>query len=728
MVRFFFVLFWFIVSFPVFPRNSYYSFIQSFPAKENPYLQELLEKAEEKKIYEQRTWRILLHYEKERFGSYKSAADTDNFFLAPNGSTNASSELRATLTGFFIPQDISGDVQQQYHPRCNFPARFMYLKQQLDIDESRLPGVQCTMFDKMYDRIRAKNISLIFATYYASDPASMFGHTLLKMTPVQGDEVVAVNFAADTSRVDAVRYVLYGLFGGFQGDFSFIPYRRKIKQYAFNQNRDVWEYELDLTPDEIQFIQYHIWELKTTRFDYFYMTENCSYRLLALIELVRPELYLREKFPLWVVPGETIREVVNSSSIVKKTTYHPSIRNRILYFTEKLSESEKDLFYELLDGDYSPGKYSFDRIDDMVAPEHRIEFRRILRLALQYMNVHKEERLTAEQNQFVKSDEEDMADILMTPVDPPGRVRPVEEGHGLWTLTAGGGFRSNDSFTLYRLRPVMHDFLNRTEGFPPRSELQYGDLQLRYYHTSRQWALHRLTLLRIVSLGWQDALNWPSSFYLDVGVEAHYDTGTKPNVVEDYFLKDELYTRSQPAFLYYMTNEDQIGIRTKRDYIHWILTDYYYQDLENWNDLYSVDYYRRDHVKHLISNNLDKRDSLQVGYRMHMDLMTGKTLGMGNLASSSGEIYTSLLVGARVEGGEGIRTARITPHIMATITGATGDVKMRVGASYFPGRTNDTYAITTAFSYHPLANQELRLELVREERQSEGSILYSLFF
>ena len=55
------------------------------------------------------------------------------------------------------------------------------------------------------------------------------------------------------------------------------------------ESRDIWEYKLDLSQGQIDEFVRHIWELDKIRFDYFFVDENCSYRLLTILDAVNPE-------------------------------------------------------------------------------------------------------------------------------------------------------------------------------------------------------------------------------------------------------------------------------------------------------------------------------------------------------------------------------------------------------------------------------------------------------
>ncbi|MBW1829522.1 MAG: DUF4105 domain-containing protein, partial [Deltaproteobacteria bacterium] len=252
----------------------------SCSATEDAYLLELKEKAREKRLWEQRRWQVLMHYKPNAFGSgVTSLVDSESFFLAPDGKTDPRSELEATLTGFFAPQ-VEND--NKHHPQCAFIARYHWLNHELGFDPKRLQPHPCSLFHNWISGINPHQVTLIFPVAFLNNPASMFGHTLLRIdTPTQNEHTrllaYALSFAAHTQHERGISYAVNGLFGGYPGRFSMVPYYLRVKEYGDIENRDIWEYRLDLTPSEVRQMLMHAWELKSAHFDYFFLDENCSY-------------------------------------------------------------------------------------------------------------------------------------------------------------------------------------------------------------------------------------------------------------------------------------------------------------------------------------------------------------------------------------------------------------------------------------------------------------------
>ena len=189
---------------------------------------------------------------------------------------------------------------------------------------------------------------MIFPAAYLNNPASMYGHTLLRIDAKDQDETTrllaySINYTANTDERGGVAFTIKALIGRYPGTFSSMPYYLKVREYTDLENRDIWEYELNLTPEEIDRLLMHAWELGPVYFDYYFFDENCAYHLLGLLEAARPDLNLTEGFRWWAIPSDTVREVVKQKGLVKKTLYRPSNATVIRHRLERMSPEEQAL-------------------------------------------------------------------------------------------------------------------------------------------------------------------------------------------------------------------------------------------------------------------------------------------------------------------------------------------------------------------------------------------------
>jgi len=303
--------------------------LQAGSSSSPAYRDELVEKALKSLLHEKRYWHVLLHYKKGLLG-IKSLIDDPKFFLSPYGKENPRAELEATIRGFFRPFEGEED-----HPLCRYPARYQWLKDSIEIDESRLPQASCVEMDRTFSKVRPESAVLVFPAAFMNSPASMFGHTLIRIDSSNESKLLsyAVNYAARTAETSGFSFAMKGIFGLYPGYYSILPYYEKVKEYNNMRDRDMWEYTLSLTGEEVKRMFLHIWEMKEIYSDYYFFDENCSYNLLFLIEAARPSLRLTDSFFYWVVPVKTIK-AINKEGLIKSKKYRPSISTKIRHMME----------------------------------------------------------------------------------------------------------------------------------------------------------------------------------------------------------------------------------------------------------------------------------------------------------------------------------------------------------------------------------------------------------
>ncbi|MDQ6735519.1 MAG: DUF4105 domain-containing protein, partial [Nitrospirota bacterium] len=185
------------------------------------YLAELIQRASEANLAEDRYWHLLLHYRKNLLPGYTSEADDPGFFLASDGKTNPQAELAATLTQFFSSELVGRSRQPA---QCAFIGRYTWLKNKLSIDDSRLRPEPCERFHNWYAEMNPQSITLIFPSAFMNNPSSMFGHTLLRVDrkgQTEHTRILAytINYAADVPPDAGVAFAIKGLAGGYKGFF-----------------------------------------------------------------------------------------------------------------------------------------------------------------------------------------------------------------------------------------------------------------------------------------------------------------------------------------------------------------------------------------------------------------------------------------------------------------------------------------------------------------------------
>ena len=456
------------------------------------YINVLIQKAADMELYNDPYWHLLLHYKKS-FGGYKSLIDDKAFFISPDGKTKPKEELYATIRAFFAP--VSEYDQDERHPALRFVARYDWLSSKLNIDMSALPLDPLEKFDEYYQTLKLNNVTLVFSSGYMGSPASMFGHTFLILERSDANRLLSlsVNYAARSDDSFGPLFALKGLFGFYQGLYSFTPYYNKINEYVYSEMRDMWEYKLNFTEYEKRRMIMHIIELEGIESDYFFMSENCSYNLLFLLEIARPQHPLTDDFYLSITePAQTVRGTINYE-MVDSVSYRPSLYSKIMYRAGSIDKVYEEKAIALAEG--KPFEDSFKSSEEEA---------RTLDLASEYLQfllvkgrITQEEyakRLIAVLQKRSELDYE--GNTLANLTTPP---RP-EFSHESNKLSVGEGIYAGKDFLEFKYRLTGHELMDEDEALPPNSEYSFINTSLRYYYETRKIRLRHLDFFSITSL------------------------------------------------------------------------------------------------------------------------------------------------------------------------------------------------------------------------------------
>ncbi|MCW2101087.1 UNVERIFIED_ORG: uncharacterized protein DUF4105 [Pseudomonas psychrophila] len=455
-------------------------------------------------------WISLGHYEARKLGGWRSYVSDDKFFLAADGAHHPDAELRATVEALYAPLNL-GDK----HPQCVYPARTRWLKAQLNLND--LPKANCAEFTQWFSDVAPHSTVMIFPAAYLNSPSSMFGHTLLRIdqADVQSNKTAllsyAINFGAYIEGSDnSILYAWKGLAGGYPGLFALVPYQEKLSEYRSLENRDLWEYRLNLTPEETQRMVEHVWELKQIQFDYFFFDENCSYRLLELLQVARPGLQLTTQFPLTAIPTDTVK-AVKEAGLVESIEYRPSRERELLDRAKVLDPEEQQWVLQV-----SADQTQLQNPTFMALPKAR---QALIIDAAYRLERYRANGLERDIGRSQRSYELLRA-INQNPAPELQVERPElpENGHESRTWQLGAGSRDDKAFAEYGLRMAYHDLNDNAPGFPLGAQIEILQLKLRQYEGNK-WQVQQLDLANIRSLTPRNALLQPWSWQVGGGLE-----------------------------------------------------------------------------------------------------------------------------------------------------------------------------------------------------------------
>jgi hypothetical protein len=473
-----------------------------------------------------------------------SEIDDTNFFFAKDGFTNPKSELEATIDAFF-----SDELKDDNSSICKFPARYNWLKEKLNADN--FPTSKCVEYNKVLNRVDPKSVTFVFPSAHINSPASMFGHTFLRINSSYNSKLLsyAINYAADANpdKENAVIFAIKGLFGGYFGKYSLLPYYEKLKEYRDSEQRDIWEYDLDLTQEETLRMFNHIWELNGISSYYYFFTENCSYNMLWLLEVARPTLDLRKYFNYQVIPLETIH-ALKSERVIESYHYRPSKRTILLKYEELINEKYIKLPIKLVESE-------IDVKNILTNKNININQKRyILESAIEYLEyqfskgkIKKDKYLELFHSFTIQRAKLGITNEIKIKTPP----NPIN-GHQAIRTQIGIGEKEGNHFTYLGVRMAYHDLEDSNYGFLRGTQIEFMNLLISY--SSNDTKLEKATIISIVSLAqrseffnsfsWRTKIGWDNDYLNDNptfygGIGAGYSWGNKLAFV--YFLIDPLF-------------------------------------------------------------------------------------------------------------------------------------------------------------------------------------------
>jgi hypothetical protein len=255
----------------------------------------------------------------------------------------------------------------------------------------------------------------------------------------------------------------------------------------------------------------HLWELKEIKFDYYFFDENCSYRLLELLEIARPGIELTNKFKLTVIPVDTVR-VVQDAGLITAVKYRPSqvtVLQELIVQTpaqhyaliEKLATSPDALSSaEFLALDSIQQKNTVDTAYKLIRYRHGSGPRDD--------NIARNGYLLLEQlNQY------------------PGTEKPVstsnnqpENAHLSSRLSLQAGSLENNAFAEIGYRMSFHGLEDNVSGFLQGAQINLGNFQLRAYE-NESIQLQQFDVVDIFSLTPRSYFLTPLSWRIYSGLE-----------------------------------------------------------------------------------------------------------------------------------------------------------------------------------------------------------------
>ena len=464
-----------------------------------------------KSLSNDRAWLDLLHYRAGYVNPrLSSQVDDAAFFFSDTGHLDPHSELQAFIAA----------VKEDQQVGCRFPARLNWLSKQLTDLQSIKPD--CEEFDEWKASLNAAGASLIFPASYLNSPSSMYGHTFLRLDQRgQTDKnkllAYSVNFAANADPTDnELVFTWKGLAGGYPGVISVIPYYEKVKEYNNMENRDIWEFKLDLTEDEVDQLVNHLWELKDTRFDYYFFDENCAYRILTLLDVAKPGLSSVDDYHLWAIPSDTVRSL-DQRELISVATFRPSDATELKSKIDQLTDEQKLTVLALSQAESMPSLENYSDQEAGMLLEAAYGYTRFMAIKAE----EEDSRFLAKRSLSLLSKRSKLAQGTSYDGVIPPEVRD-DQGHETFRFSTGIGYDKASEEEMYarlKARIAYHELLDPVSGYIPGAQIEMGELALRIQDANVK--VDSFKVLDIQSLTPRDEFIQRLSWRVKTGLDRH---------------------------------------------------------------------------------------------------------------------------------------------------------------------------------------------------------------
>lgn len=473
-----------------------------------------IEKARQLNLSARPYWHTLLHYKPSGEETFKSLVDDPKFFLAKNGKTNPQAELEATINAFFaLPEP------EHKHATAAFPGRYKWICQNLNLSGEDFPYNGDAEYTDLMSKLAPDSIYLIFPAGYMKNPASVFGHTFILVESKGQSRLLAnsISYGADAGNLSGFLYAFLGLTGGFKGFYGFKPYYDRIREYSAIDMRDMWEYKLKFSEDEKDSMLRHIIDMRGIYSNYYFITENCSYNLLYLIEAAKPETKVTSTLTGAVEPIETVKLIYNLG-LTDEGTYRPSLFSKVENYKSYLTEEQNKFAKQVCIGKKTPEDFAFT---DMSKEQQAILWDTCAEYLQHLLSIHKIELEDYRKRYISVLSARRKLGKINQKVSIKIPEKP-HKAHGSKKFAMHGGKDGKGNYAGINWRLTAHDQLENPAGYSKNSQLVFFSVDARLY-SDNSFQLKNAIIAEVISLPASDIYFLSTAFHGVAGWEQNFD-------------------------------------------------------------------------------------------------------------------------------------------------------------------------------------------------------------
>ncbi len=557
--------------------------------------QSYLQLAEQKKLWDAPQWIKLGHYEKNLFST--TSPFTSGFFLHPDGHKSPQVELLETVRILFSD---SSEQNPDQHFQCSYLARRNWLIKQLEISPEDI--LECAEMKKWKASLNIKSVALIFAASDLGNVSSSHGHTFLKIINPENQKNkdlidYAINYAALADANEGFFYAIKGLLGMYPGSFTITPYHQKIREYVNLEGRDIWEYYLNFSEEEVEFLVDHLIELKKAQAPYYFFSDNCSYQVLKTLEVVRPQLKLSEEFKYFVIPIDTVKKITRlplDQSLITTSKYKKALKTDYLESYRKLNYLQKKALNESIDKFQIAKNYELSDLEKAAVYETAMKYYSILAFRSGKVYENEKYKLYLERVKLKQQN----TDILDSKLQPP------ENSHDSSAFYFGFGKSENTRFISLKFRNALHDLEQPDFGTVAFSHNEMASIEARvsqklsennFLNNYDHFKIHRFTYLNLINLNPVSQLEQSFSWKVQASTLAEWKHDIDLN--GGYSFDLSLFNRTRIAYFFSIRSVAEKNNNASFDYLNGIGPRIIVASYLNQYIGFSIDaaYYLNDH-------------------------------------------------------------------------------------------------------------------------------------
>jgi hypothetical protein len=287
------------------------------------------------KIYDDPTWSALLH------SVNNSTPIEDSSFILSTGNFTLKNELVATIRL----------LEKSSEASCQFPARRKFIIATLQLSQNKIIAPTCDEYLTFKKKAPAENISLIYATENISQPSSMMGHIMLKIEGINDSNIPVkhgVSYFTELNSLNIPLIIWESLVTGKIGYFQLSPFQATLNYYLNIEQRNVWEYKIDLSKDQLELFHNHLWELKKTKLKYLFNSYNCATFTKMLLRVARPDKISINND--WLSPIDIVKSTANAG-IITQSKLTPSDKWQLRMLSSSVDPATTNSIVELVDSE-----------------------------------------------------------------------------------------------------------------------------------------------------------------------------------------------------------------------------------------------------------------------------------------------------------------------------------------------------------------------------------------